>query len=232
LKKIVMSLGGSVMVPGNDDVGYLAGLADLVLSRRDEARFVIVTGGGRTARDYIDMGRRLGMDEASLDGLGISVTRVNARLLIGALKGYSYPVPFGTLEEGLLSVRTHGLTVGGGTHPGHTTDTVSALIAEMWGADLFVNLTAVPGAFTSDPKKNPDARRLDRLTTEELLELVSRTDKKAGSHSVMDPLAAQIIHRAGIDTAILDGRDLDALGRCLSGEPFDGTVVTTKGEGT
>ena len=92
-------------------------------------------------------------------------------------------------------------------------------------ANELLNLTAVNGAYTSDPEKDNKAERIDRMTSEELVDLVSSTERKAGSHSVMDPLASRIIARSGIPTFILNGRDLESLRSCLSEKPFDGTVI-------
>jgi uridylate kinase len=225
LKKIVISLGGSILVKGEDDPGYLSSLRDLLTSFSSDHRFIIITGGGRTAREYIELGRSLGADEATLDWIGIGATRLNAWLLISCLGPVCHPKPVENLEEAVSASTSSRFVVGGGTHPGHTTDAVSALIAERWGAHHFINLTAVNGAYTSDPEIEPDARKIDSMTSNELVKLVSGTSSGAGSHSVMDPLASRIIHRAGLRTSILNGRDLISLNNCLSERPFDGTVI-------
>jgi uridylate kinase len=185
----------------------------------------IITGGGRTAREYIAIGRTCGADEATLDEIGIAATRLNAFLLISALKGNSYPRPFISIDEGLTALGSFRIAVGGGTHPGHTTDAVSALLAERWGADIMLNLTSVDGAYTADPEKDPKAKRIERMTSSELVKLVSGAGRTAGSHSVMDPLAAQVLHRARIPSCILHGRDLESVRACLSGDQFNGTIV-------
>jgi uridylate kinase len=225
MKKAVISLGGSIMVRGEEDHDFLRKFSDLILSLSDELTFIIITGGGRTARDNIHIGRELGCDEVTLDNIGIQATRLNAWLLISALGEKCHPQPVNSVEEALISVRSSGIVVGGGTHPGHTTDTVAALIAERWCADIFLNLTAVNGAYTSDPNKFDDAEKIERISSAELVELVSATSRGAGSHSVMDPLAARIIRRANLVTFIMNGRDLDSVGRCLNGKDFDGTTV-------
>ncbi|MBN1539902.1 MAG: UMP kinase [Candidatus Thermoplasmatota archaeon] len=226
MRKVVISLGGSILVKGEDDEAYIRELVEGLASVSDDVRFIIVTGGGKLARDHISIGRRVGLDEATLDSMGILATRMNAWLIIGAFKCVDvYPRPFTSLEEAIIGASAKKFTIGGGTHPGHTTDAVSALIAEMWRADLFINLTAVDGAYTADPKKDTDAERIPEMTSKELVELVSGTVRGAGSHSVMDPLAASVIHRAGIRTMILDGRDISNLLSCISGERTHGTVI-------
>jgi uridylate kinase len=228
LKKIVLSLGGSIMVKGEEDTSYLKSLRELLLSLSDDNRFIIITGGGRTARDHIMIGRSLGSDEAALDWVGIAATRLNAWLMISCMGSCCHPKPAETMEEAIAAAASSRFVIGGGTHPGHTTDAVAALIAERWSADHFINLTAVNGAYTADPHEFSNAVKIDSMTGSELVELVSNTSDGAGSHSVMDPLASRIIMRAGIRTSILNGRDLKSLENCLRNEPFDGTVIIDK----
>lgn len=225
MKRTVISLGGSILVKGEEDADFIKGIRELIERSGDEHRFIIITGGGRTARDYIQIGRDLGSDEATLDWVGIGATRLNAWLMISSLGPICYPKPVEAIEEALIASKTSSVVVGGGTHPGHTTDTVAALIAERWKADSFLNLTAVNGAYTADPNKDPKAEKIDSMTSSQLLDLVSDTRSGAGSHSVMDPVAASIIHRAGLSTFIMNGRDLRSIENCLHGKEFDGTVI-------
>ena len=224
-RKVVLSLGGSIIKRDEDDVQYLNDIRALLMGLNEDISFIIVTGGGRTARDHIRLGRDLGADETTLDRMGIAATRLNSWLIISLLGDRCYPVPFQSIEEALKGAAGFQFVVGGGTHPGHTTDAVSAMIAERWKADLFINLTAVNGAYTSDPNVDENAEKIDEMSSSELISLVSSTEKKAGSHSVMDPMAAEVIHRAGIKTSILNGRDLGSLADCIDERSFDGTRI-------
>ncbi|MGZ4848897.1 MAG: hypothetical protein ACXV2B_04320, partial [Halobacteriota archaeon] len=58
---------------------------------------------------------------------------------------------------------------------------------------------------------NKDARRLDEVTTDELVKIVMSTEMKAGSKSVIDPLAAKIIERSKVSTVVIDGRNPQTL---------------------
>ena len=80
MKKIVISLGGSVLVPSlesNNISRYVSVLSRLA----GKCGIFIVVGGGGEARRYIQVARELGAGEATADELGILVTRLNARLL-------------------------------------------------------------------------------------------------------------------------------------------------------
>ena len=82
MKKVVISLGGSILVKGEEDSDYIRRISDLLRDLSGNCRFIVVTGGGKTAREYIRIGRDLGSDEASLDWIGIYATRLNSYLLI------------------------------------------------------------------------------------------------------------------------------------------------------
>ncbi|UCC93245.1 MAG: UMP kinase [Thermoplasmata archaeon] len=224
--RVAINTGGSIVAPEHIDKMFLSQLAD-VLSHYANARdLLVVVGGGHTARRYIEACRELGADETYLDLVGIDATRMNARLLISALQEGVYEgVPI-TLDEAMEAADSNGIVVMGGTHPGQTTDAVSAMLAERSGAEEMLVLTNVDGVYTADPRKDPDAMRLPEITTGRLLEIVSGGAYKAGSNTVVDPVAAGIIHRAAIPTKVLDGRNLTQVTAALEGEDFVGTVVT------
>src|SRR5439155_1224780 len=99
MEKVVVSLGGSVLVPGDDDARYLRDLAALLMDVSARVKLFVVTGGGRIARYYIETGRALGIGEPTLDEFGIAVTRLNARLLAAALAGRANREPAKTYAE-------------------------------------------------------------------------------------------------------------------------------------
>ncbi|NIP35479.1 MAG: UMP kinase, partial [Thermoplasmata archaeon] len=155
------------------------------------------------------------------DRVGIDATRLNARLLISALGGTAFPDVPPTVDDALAAARSHPIVVMGGTVPGQTTDTVSAELAEMGGAEELMILTNVNGVYTADPRRDPGAERLERITTSQLVDIVSGGPYKAGSTAIVDPVAAGIIHRGRITTKVLDGRDLDQVSAALAGGDFD-----------
>ncbi len=224
-ESLVISIGGSILLPEDEDVSRLVSLAELLKKHSDERDLYLVVGGGKIARRYIDWGRELGADEAALDELGIESSRLNARLLIGALKKKVYPVPAEDFAEAISAGNHYDMVTMGGTHPGHTTDAVAAMLAERLGSERLINATSVDGVYTSDPNKNEDAEKVEELTHEELIEIVSESERGAGPNVVFDPLAAKVIERADIDAYILDGFDLEALGKAIRNEAFKGSIV-------
>lgn len=224
MDKVVVSIGGSVLVPGDDDAAYIRRLADMLREVASEAQVAVVVGGGREARRYVDMGRALGGSVRELDELGIGITRVNARLLTVALGGMANTeIPVKADDCARMS-EPGRIAVMGGTEPGHTTDAVSAMIAERMGADRIVNASNVDAVYSADPRADPDAVRYERMTIAQLKEVVYQ-DHDAGKSSVFDPLGVSIAMRERIDILMVNGRDLEELRNAILGKPIKGTFV-------
>lgn len=224
MDKVVVSIGGSVLVPGDDDAAYIRRLADMLREVASEAQVAVVVGGGREARRYVDMGRALGGSVRELDELGIGITRVNARLLtvaLGDIANTEIPVK---ADDCARMSEPGRIAVMGGTEPGHTTDAVSAMIAERMGADRIVNASNVDAVYSADPRADPDAVRYERMTIAQLKDVVYQ-DHDAGKSSVFDPLGVSIAMRERIDILMVNGRDLEELRNAILGKPIKGTFV-------
>lgn len=223
---VVLSLGGSVIVTGDDDERFLPALTDLLRRLSAETPLVVTTGGGRTARDYIRLGRALGFSEVELDELGIDVSRLNARLVATLLGPPASSHPPATIAEAVREAHRSPLVVLGGTEPGHTTDGVAGLLAERLRAARLVNATRVAGLYERDPRKDPTAKRIERLDFAAFRSLVDRaTAGTAGQQFVFDRLGIDCLARARIPLRIVQGRDLPNLERAIRGLDFVGTEV-------
>jgi uridylate kinase len=222
--KVVVSIGGSVLVPeleADRVAAYAAVLESLIDAGHDLA---VVVGGGPAARDYIGAGRELGANEIELDQLGIAVTRLNARLLIAALGEQAAPTPPEDHETAREALRRGDVPVMGGTEPGHTTDAVGTALAEYTDADLVVYATSVPGVYDADPNEDPDAMMYDEMTAAELVSLVSDLEVDAGSNAPVDLLAAKLLERAGLNAVVVGGDDPESVRRAVDGD-HDGTTI-------
>ena len=226
MEKVVLSLGGSVLVPGEDDATYLRDLARLLLGLSSHVKLFVVTGGGRLARYYIETGRSLGIGERTLDEFGIAVTRLNARLLSASLRGKSNREPATSYGEASRLARRYAIVVMGGTRPGHTTDRVCASLARLVRAQRIVNATSVDGVYNADPKRDPNAKLIPRLQFDDLVKLMGSGHRTAGPNMVFDPIAARVVARDKIPLSVVHGRDLRALRAAILGESFHGTCVS------
>jgi uridylate kinase len=164
---------------------------------------VVVAGGGKFARYYISTARSFGSDEASLDIIGIEVSRLNARLLILALGDQAYPAVPEDLEQVSKAITTDRIVVTGGLHPGQSTNATAALIAEKVKASKFLNATDVDGIYDSDPNKNKNAKLFSEITVKKCIELLGSEDSAAGAYDLMDIVALKVIERSKIPTIVV-----------------------------
>ncbi len=185
---------------------------------------IIIAGGGNIARHYITHARSSGADESTLDELGIEVSRLNAKLLIYALKNRAYPHPPITLQEVRHAVDSDLIVVAGGLHPGQSTNGTAALIAEKTKAAVFLNATDVDGIYDSDPNKNKKAKKFKRIELKKLRRLLVQENSIAGGYDLMDIVALKVIERSKIKTIVLNS-DLKNLEKAIKGLPVGTEII-------
>jgi uridylate kinase len=225
--KIAVKLGGFSfpLELGVEEIKKYGGLFSEL--KRKGNQLIVVTGGGKNARKYIEAARNLGASEAVCDQIGILATRLNARLLITSMGDDAYPKVPETIEDLRLYFESGKVIVMGGLQPGHSTNAVTALAAESIGASVLVNLTNVDGVYTADPKKDPKAKKFDEISTDKLLSLISGEEVSAGSYELLDPVSVRIIERSHIPTWIVSGEDPENILKILKGKHV-GTKITSR----
>ncbi|MDY6966130.1 MAG: UMP kinase [Halobacteriota archaeon] len=222
---IVVSLGGSVITPPeHDKLDLVAGAIKKIAKKN---MVFVVVGGGKTVKEYIRIARGFGSNEVCCDLMGIDGTRMNARLLIAALSGSAYPDPPCSYQDAKKVMEPGKVIVMGGVSPGYTTDAVAAILSEYVGAGLLIKATSIDGVYDSDPTKNPNAKKLQKITPEQLVEIAMKGHMRAGSISIMDPVGAKIIERCRIRTIVVDGTDPENIVNAVR-ENHNGTEVIGK----
>ena len=167
------------------------------------------------------------MDESTLDELGIEISRLNAKLLIYALKGKAYPHPPTTLKESQQAVESGLIVVAGGLHPGQSTNGTAALIAEKINADQFINATDVDGIYDSDPNKNKKAKLFKQIEIKNLKKMLIHEDSVAGGYDLMDIVALKIIERSKIKTRVIRS-DIKTLEKAIKGQITGTEIILPK----
>ncbi|MFN3654892.1 MAG: UMP kinase [Candidatus Nitrosotenuis sp.] len=222
-RRIVIKLSGQIFGMDNS-TKILKDYATFLVKISKICQPIVIAGGGKIARHYISHARSSGADESTLDELGIEVSRLNARLLIYALKGKAYPHPPITLTEVRHAVDSGLIVVTGGLHPGQSTNGTAALIAEKVQAAEFLNATDVDGIYDSDPNKNPKAKKFKRIELKNLRSLLVREDSVAGGYDLMDIVALKVIERSKIKTRVIKA-DISTIEKAIKGQPVGTEIV-------
>lgn len=230
-KRVVIKVGGEALAL-SDGTGIDPYRADEVAqtlaqvqARETEMGIVIGAGNLWRGRDGLDHG----MDRARADQIGMLATVMNALALADALERQGVPTRVQTaiqmreIAEPYIRLRAtrhleKGRVVifGAGTgNPYFTTDTAAALRAAEIGADLLIKATKVDGVYDDDPKTNPDAKRFEKLTYLDALNMQVR---------VMDSTAITLCMDNHLPLIVLDLWQADSLVQALDGVSV-GTLI-------
>lgn len=223
---IVISVGGSLIVPDQIDITFLKKFKAFILKYTAQgARFVIITGGGKTARRYQEAARKVSNLEADdLDWLGLHATRLNGHLLRTIFRDIAHPVIVTNPDEVLDVPASATLIIAAGYRPGASTDLRAVQIAMHLGATRLINLSNIDHAYDKDPKKYKNAQPI-KATDWTSFRALLPDHWDPGLSSPFDPIAAREAHTAGIEVAIINGTRLGEVRKYLDGKRFVGTLV-------
>lgn len=227
-EKIVMSIGGSLIVPnGGIDTEFLKKLNDFIRKQLSSGskQFFLVIGGGTTARHYRDAGQMVVGHELSrddLDWLGIHATRLNAHLIKTIFRDLAHQYIVKNYE--IIRKVTEPVVVASGWKPGWSTDYCAVMLCQDYGVQTILNLSNIKQVYDKDPNKNPDAKPIEKITWPEFRKLVG-DEWIPGMNAPFDPIAAKKAEELGVKVVVLNGKDFDNLEKYFNGESFTGTVI-------
>jgi uridylate kinase len=236
----VISLGGSIVAPGEVDVSFLAEFRSLIgefLDRDEKRRFILVVGGGGPARVWQNAYREIvsSVQDEEADWIGIMATRLNAQLVKAIMGSWcELPVitdpgfkdkllygPEGGPQDGTFPGR---VLVAAGWKPGFSSDYDAVLLAERFRAGTVINLSNIKQVYTADPRKVPDAKPIDAISWEDFKSLVG-DEWTPGKNVPFDPVASRHGASLGLTVICAAGRDLPNLRLILEDKPFIGTRI-------
>ncbi|MCL4342586.1 MAG: UMP kinase [Candidatus Thermoplasmatota archaeon] len=221
----VISLGGSVVTSDPLDIMFIKRFSAMIGNAGKGNKFCIVIGGGKLARSYINALREAGVNDNILDEIGINATRMNALSVAPFLGDCNTKIPT-TINEAAEMTRIYRCVIMGGTEPGHTTDTVAALLAERVGAKVIINGTSVDGVYERDPRKYSDAKKLKALGYDEAVSMAVVGSLGAGPNVFMDVTSLNIARRSKIRIVVIDGRDVEQYEKVINGMDHSGTTIS------
>lgn len=223
---LVISVGGSIVVPnGQIATDFLKAFKKtLVAHAKDGWRFVIVVGGGGTARAYQGAAREVGkVTNDDLDWLGIHSTRLNGHLMRTVFRDIAHPVMYKNPNRVPTRFKEHVL-VAAGWKPGQSTDFVATRIAKRLGAKVVLNLSNIDYLYTADPRTDKTATPICEIGWKEFRKMVGNK-WDPGMNAPFDPIASRLAHNAGIQAVLLNGNNLDNVTAFLDGKNFVGTLI-------
>ncbi|MSU56273.1 MAG: UMP kinase [Candidatus Taylorbacteria bacterium] len=222
----IISLGGSIVVPDGIDIAFISAFRTLIQERMKLGEsFIVIVGGGKVCRRYQASATELGVtDKDQLDWVGIFATRLNAELVRVAFGDIAHSEL--VLDPAVLSKVTAPLVIGAGWKPGHSTDFGAILMAESSGAKRIINLSNIDYVYDKDPRKFPDAKKIECATWKEFRDLLPEPSAWVpGLNAPFDPVAAKRGSELSLEIAIMNGNNLEHLKNYFEGKPFTGTVI-------
>ena len=234
MEQVVIKLGGSMISRGDDrlvEFEYLEKFGKLIqeLGGENQRKFFLVAGGGHMMRRYRDEAQSAGLiNEEQLHWIGTTVTVLNAEIVrayfyqfadSGVYKYEDYFANKSLIIEKLIKV-------GAGSRPGVSSDMSALKAAVQMGTQKVISLKNVDGVYSADPKNNPSARRLERISWSEYFDIIGNPDThEPGGNYPIDPVTAKEAEKLAVQFIIVPGSDLNNVRQTIVGGEFVGTVV-------
>lgn len=227
-KVITLSLGGSLIIPEKINYDFLKKFKETILKNTKKNKFVIVCGGGKTARNYIGGLKKVKLTQKEFfqSIMGIAATRLNARFMTYFFEkntNKKIPSDMGEIKN-LLS--KHDVVFCGALRYSkkETSDATATKLANYFKS-IFINLTDVNGLYTKDPIKYKNAKLISKINWKEFQKMANKTKFNPGQHFVLDQNAAKIIKSKKITTYII-GPKIKEFENILNNKQFIGTIIT------
>ena len=220
----IISLGGSLFSTAEGiDAIFLKDFRELIIEEVNRGKkFIIVTGGGALARQYINAGSQIiELSDNKKDWLGIYATRLNAELARISFEDSAYPQ---VVKNPRVIQTKYPIIIASGWKPGHSTDLVAAKYATLFKSSTIYNLSNITYVYTADPARDPNAKPIKNISWRDLQKIVG-TRWTPGLNMPFDPIAAKMCAKHKIKAIILNGKNLKNVQKCFNNQAFQGTII-------
>jgi len=222
-KIIVLSLGGSVIIPDKIDVIFLKNFKKIVEKFiKKNYKFVIFCGGGKLARYYQKAASQITkINNEDLDRIGIKVTWINAFLVKTMFKNNA--------ENFIVTDPTKKINfkkkilIAAGWKPGWSTDYDAVLLAKNLKAKTVINMSNIDYVYDKDPRKNKNAKKIKNICWKHFRKIIG-IKWKAGLNAPFDPVAAKEAEKAKLKIFII-GKNMKNFENLLNNKKFNGTTI-------
>ena len=226
-KVVVMSLGGSLIIPNKINFKLLEQFKAVLRRFYKTHKFVIVCGGGAIARAYIEALEKEKRTEYEISQAGIRATRMNAMFMMQFFgnKEANDVLPR-DMKEIQDALKKNNVVICGALRwvPHSTSDSTATKLASYLKTD-FINLTNIKGLYSDNPLTHKSAKFIPKDTWKLFEKRAHANHFKAGQHFVLDQKASTIIREHKINTYIL-GDNMNNLKNHLAGKSFIGTTIS------
>jgi len=227
----IISLGGSLIVPKTGiDWRFLRKFRELIINEiKKGKRFVIITGGGQTAREYQSAASKVTkLTNDDRDWIGIHSTRLNAHLIKTIFRAYAHP-RINKNPRTKADLKSHfkkgeKIMIAAGWHPGWSTDYVATILAERLGAKTVINLSNVKYVYDKDPKKFKTAKKIKKINWADFRKIVGNK-WDPGLNAPFDPVAAAYAQKLSLKVVIAEGKNINNLQKIFNNKQFIGTTI-------
>ncbi len=224
-KLVVISLGGSLIAPREDNPNYLKKLERVLSKNFSRYKFIIVCGGGAIARTYIKALKEQNKSKLEQSLAGIKATRMNASLLMQIFGKTANDVIPTSMKDVRDYLAKNKIVICGALRyaANETSDSTAAKLSNYFRTD-FINITNVDGLYSSNPLKNKNAKFIPFISWKDFEKMALKIKFRPGQHFVLDQDAARIIKKDKIKTYIIGPKtkNLDSL---LNNKKFKGTTI-------
>lgn len=224
-ERIIVSVGGSLIVPDQIDIAFLTRFKALILEKLAQGlSFTIIAGGGKVCRRYQEAAQAVTpLSRQDLDWIGIHTTRLNAQLLRNIFVGYAHAH---VIKNPTIDIEAdEPIIIAAGWQPGCSTDYDAVLVAKNLGAKCLVNLSNIDYVYDADPRTNPGAQKIEKISWAAFRKLIP-SEWDPGLSSPFDPVAAKEAETLGLEVALINGAKLEEFSNYLDGKPFVGTIIS------
>ena len=227
----IISLGGSLIAPKTGvDWKFLKKFREVIVRQIKKGnKFVIITGGGNIAREYISAADKVtNLTNDDKDWLGVHTTRLNAHLIKTIFRTYAHP-RINKNPNTKVDLKAHfkkgeKIMVAAGWRPGWSTDYVATILAGRLGAKTVINLSNIDYAFDKDPNKFKDAKKLKNINWKDFRKIVGNK-WDPGLNAPFDPIASRNSEELGLRVVIMNGKDLKNIEKYFDDKKFKGTTI-------
>ncbi|MEK7658390.1 MAG: UMP kinase [Patescibacteria group bacterium] len=219
---IIISLGGSLVAPGEIDIGFLKNFKHALLKYLKLKRFFIIVGGGKICRNYQKTLSEFGAKDVDKDWIGINVSKLNAEVVKQVFSKFSFSEIITNPTKEITTKKD--IVVASGWKPGRSTDYCSVVMAKKAGIKTIINLTNIDYVYDKDPKQFPGAKAIKEISWKDFRKIIG--DKwSPGLSAPFDPEASKIAEKLKLKVAMINGKNLERLEDFLNSKPFIGTII-------